>query len=64
MTSFIYDPNQPGNDNVRIQFSTADWSKPLNIVHNVDVPDDNGGRLPIYCLFRTHYSFTEPPKIA
>jgi hypothetical protein len=59
VTLWIYDPNQPNDDNVTIQFNEQDWSKPINIVHNVDVKE-NGQKLPIYCLFRTHYSFHQP----
>ena len=60
VTLFIYDPNQHDNNGVTISFNTQDWSNPINIVHNVDV-HENGVQLPIYCLFRTHYDFHEPP---
>lgn len=60
VTLFIYDPNQHDNNGVTISFNTQDWSKPINIVHNVDV-HENGVQLPIYCLFRTHYDFHQPP---
>src|SRR5689334_9274155 len=54
VTLWVYDPNQPDNDNVTIAFSTLAWDRPLNVVHNVSVNDEHGNRRPIYCLFRTN----------
>ena len=62
VTLFIYDPNQPSRDDIFIKFNTQDWSKPINIVHNVDCNKD-GVKLPIHCLFRTHYTFNQPPRL-
>jgi hypothetical protein len=59
VTLWIYDPNQPDDDNVTIAFSTLDWSVPIQITHNVDVTE-NGQKLPIYCLFRTNYKAKVP----
>ena len=60
VTIWVYDPNQPLNDNVTIQFSTRAWDVPLRVTHNVAITDDNGGRRPIYCLFRTNYQTRQP----
>ena len=62
VTLWVYDPNLPGRDDITLQFNTQDWSKPLQITHNVDVKKD-GEKLPIYCFFRTHYTFHEPPAL-
>jgi hypothetical protein len=57
VTLNICDPNKPLDDTVTIKFNTQDWSKPLNITY------DNLGidGLPVYCFFRTHYTFQRPP---
>ncbi|WP_057176780.1 hypothetical protein [Paraburkholderia caribensis] len=60
VTLWVYDPNQPDNDNVTIAFSTLAWDRPINITHNVSVWDEDQVRRPIYCLFRSNYSPINP----
>jgi hypothetical protein len=61
VTLWVYDPNQPNNDNVTIRFSTRAWDVPIDIKHNVAVTDrETGQRRPIYGLFRTNYSARSP----
>jgi hypothetical protein len=55
---WVYDPNCPGRDDIKLSFNITSTADPIVVTHNVD---DNSH--PIYCFFRTNYSFSSPPDL-
>jgi hypothetical protein len=50
----LYDPNQPGNDDVTLSLSVADPSRPITITTSPSAG-------PVYAFFRVSYRVTSPP---
>jgi hypothetical protein len=53
---WVYDPNKPDKDDVKISFNITSTADPIVVTHNVE---DN--KAPIYCFFRTNYSVRNAP---
>ena len=57
----VYDPNQPGADDVALRFSTRTVGERVVVHHNVNVMDDDGVSLrPTYCFGRFQYTPRTP----
>jgi len=54
LTLFVYDPNSPGKDNVRISLDISDTGEPIAVTHNVGVSR------PIYSFFALRYDTHAP----
>ena len=53
---WVYDPNEPDREDIKLSFNITSTADPIVVTHNVS---DN--KAPIYCFFRTNYSFVNPP---
>jgi hypothetical protein len=51
---WIYDPNFPNEDDVRLTFNIQTTAEPIRITHT-------RSSNPVYCFFRTNYAFSQPP---
>lgn len=51
---FLYDPNHPNMDNLKMSFNAFTTAERIVVTHNIK-------EAPIYCFFRTNYSFKKPP---
>jgi hypothetical protein len=54
LTVSVYDPNQPGRDDVTLRFSVADPSRPAPITGSPPTG-------PVYAFFRVTYAAAVPP---
>jgi hypothetical protein len=63
ITLRIYDPNSEMSDGVTLTFSDATAAEPIHVVHNIDVTDDDGAPLPVFCFVRMVYAVSQP-KVA
>lgn len=59
----LYDPNQPGNDHVRLNFNVRTVAERIVVHHNVEVREDDGTRRPIICFARMNYARRTPPIV-
>ena len=58
---WVYDPNQPRNDEVTMRFNDGDVSQRIVVEHNVHVFEDDGVTpRPIYCFARMDYTAKAP----
>jgi hypothetical protein len=55
LTVFLYDPNLPDNDEVRMTLSLADPRTPTEVTYTPDPGD------PTWCFFRVKYTRVPPP---
>jgi len=55
LSLYIYDPNYPGNDNIRLSLSIANPYRATPVTY----PPPS----PVYCFFRTGYRFSHPPVL-
>jgi hypothetical protein len=57
VTLSVYDPNQPGRDDITLNFDKSDVSRRIVVQHNVAVRDEDGvSRRPILCFARLDYT--------
>ncbi len=53
---WVYDPNHPDDDDVKLTFNIETTAEPIRIA----CPKMSH---PIYCFFRTNYTFSQPPAL-
>ncbi len=51
---YLYDPNSPNVDSIQMSFNAKSTAETINVTHNVNASG------PIYCFFRTNYTFRKP----
>jgi hypothetical protein len=51
---YLYDPNSPDTDSIKLSFNAASTANKIDVTHNVNAKG------PVYCFFRTNYSFKKP----
>jgi hypothetical protein len=56
LSLFLYDPNEPDNDNVRMSLSLADPRRPTAVTYTPADP-----AFPVWCFFRVGYRPVPPP---
>ena len=56
VTLWLYDPNYPDRDDVRLQLSIASVQVPVPVTY---VPSPEV----VFCFFHTQYSATQPPAL-
>src|SRR5664279_5279602 len=51
---WLYDPNSPDNDSVHLSFNAGSTANKIDVTHNVHAEG------PVYCFFRTNYTYQRP----
>lgn len=51
---YLYDPNSPDRDDIKLSFSAFSTAERIDVTHNVSAKG------PIYCFFRTNYEYKRP----
>lgn len=57
VTIFLYDPNSPNNDSIKLSFNAGSTANKIEVTHNVDAKGY------LNCFFRTNYSYKKPDII-